>query len=321
LWLEELLIPLCFAFRVGLNKTTRNRMSDTLNTNQLATDSKQETRRRFLKRGLIGACVGGVASLGYAWRLEPHWIDIVHRKMPIKNLPKRLIGKTLIQISDLHIGPVVNDEYIIGAMKIVNELKPDILALTGDLVSYRSKKQYDQAAHVLSHLETAPIAQVAIMGNHEYGYGPGWNNMKVANGVQDVLEKAGFTVLRNRSADFSGFRIIGVDDFWGPNCQLEKSLDLFDPSIANLVLCHNPDAVDREGWNGYEGWVLSGHTHGGQCRLPGLTPPILPVKNKLYAAGQVAIPDGRTLYVNRGLGYLRRVRFCARPEITVFTLS
>jgi predicted MPP superfamily phosphohydrolase len=66
---------------------------------------------------------------------------------------------------------------------------------------------------------------------------------------------------------------------------------------------------------------LSGHTHGGQIKPPFLDPPIIPVRNKRYTAGKFDLGDGRFMYINRGLGYLRRVRFNARPEITVFTLK
>jgi uncharacterized protein len=90
---------------------------------------------------------------------------------------------------------------------------------------------------------------------------------------------------------------------------------------VNLVLCHNPDVADLPIWKGYQGWILSGHTHGGQCKPPFLPPPILPVRNRRYTAGEIDLNDGRRLYINRGLGYFRRVRFNVRPEITVFALT
>jgi predicted MPP superfamily phosphohydrolase len=86
------------------------------------------------------------------------------------------------------------------------------------------------------------------------------------------------------------------------------------------VLCHTPDALDALSWGDFQGWVLAGHTHGGQCKPPFLAPPLVPVRNPRYAAGEVALPDGRRLYINRGLGHLLQVRFNARPEITTFTL-
>jgi len=73
-------------------------------------------------------------------------------------------------------------------------------------------------------------------------------------------------------------------------------------------------------WSGVRAWVLAGHTHGGQVKPPFLPPPILPVRNKRYTAGEFAIAPGRTLYINRGLGYLTQVRLNVRPELTLFTL-
>ena len=75
-----------------------------------------------------------------------------------------------------------------------------------------------------------------------------------------------------------------------------------------MVLCHNPDALDLPIWEGVRGWVLAGHTHGGQCKPPFLPPPLLPVKNRRYTCGEFALSGGRRLYINRGLGHLIRVR-------------
>jgi predicted MPP superfamily phosphohydrolase len=79
--------------------------------------------------------------------------------------------------------------------------------------------------------------------------------------------------------------------------------------------------VDLDAWRGFEGWILAGPTHGGQCKPPFLPPPIVPVRNRRYTAGVFDLPGGRTLYVNRGVGHLFQVRFNVRPEVTVFTLQ
>ena len=88
-----------------------------------------------------------------------------------------------------------------------------------------------------------------------------------------------------------------------------------------VVLSHNPDVQDLPIWDGVRGWVLAGHTHGGQVRAPFLPPPVLPVKNRRYTAGVFEVGPGRTLYINRGLGFLVQVRFAVRPELTLFTLE
>jgi predicted MPP superfamily phosphohydrolase len=95
---------------------------------------------------------------------------------------------------------------------------------------------------------------------------------------------------------------------------------LLDPAKPTLMLSHNPDSVDQIGWTGMTGWILSGHTHGGQCRLPLIPPPITNLKNRRYVAGEYDLHDGRRLYVSRGVGYVTRLRFCVRPEVTLFRL-
>jgi predicted MPP superfamily phosphohydrolase len=282
------------------------------------------TRRRFL------ALSAGIAAVGgYTWRIEPHWIEVVRRNLPIAGLPKALMGRTLVQISDLHVGPVVDDDYIIGAVAQASSLGGDILVITGDFVTYHGPQNIDQVARVLEHVRPAVLATLAILGNHDYGRGylgwghngHGWNDGEVAESLARRINDAGIDLLRNSYRDVQGLQIAGLDELLGPNFRPEKALSGLDPKRAHLVLCHNPDAADLPVWGGYQGWILCGHTHGGQCNPPLLDPPVIPVRNKRYMAGEFDLGEGRRMYINRGLGYLRRVRFNARPEITVYTLT
>jgi len=135
------------------------------------------------------------------------------------------------------------------------------------------------------------------------------------------LENAGIEILKNNQTNVQGLNIIGFDDYWALNFEPEKVMNKYDPNKANLLLCHNPDVCDLAVWNGYKGWILSGHTHGGQCKPPFLKAPMLPVKNKKYSQGEIDLKDGRTLYINRAVGHLWQVRFNVRPEITIFELQ
>lgn len=277
------------------------------------------SRRRFLKRAALLSLGAAAATVGYTWRIEPHWIGLVHQALPIANLPDALIGKTLIQISDLHIGPVVDEAYITRAMQTVSQLQPDILAITGDFMTAAGTEQLDKVSRVLQHLKPGKIATLGILGNHDYG--ANWINEPAAEQLARRLIDSGINLLRNTKTVVSGLQIVGTDDLWGPNFAPRSALASLDANQAQLVLCHNPDAMDLPVWAGYKGWILSGHTHGGQCSAPFIGPPIIPVKNKRYTAGAFDLFDGRKLYINRGLGYLHRVRFDARPEITVFELQ
>jgi predicted MPP superfamily phosphohydrolase len=276
-------------------------------------------RRRFLKRALAGGACLCAGTGFYTWRVEPHWVEVVRRDLPIAGLPDPLRGRTLVQLSDLHVGPQVADDYLIGAFRRVAALEPDVLVLTGDFMTCWAGEQVEHTLRVLEHLRPARLATLGILGNHDYGMT--WKRPEVADRLAAGLAGLGIDVLRNEKRDVQGLTIAGIDDLWCPFFRPEKVMPTLDPRAANLVLVHNPDAADVPVWHGYRGWMLCGHTHGGQCRPPFLPPPVLPVKNRRYTAGEIDLYDGRRLYINRALGHLRSVRFNVRPEITAFTLQ
>ena len=304
------------------------------------------TRRQFLKYG--GAAVASAAGLGlYSWQIEPHWPELVRRSMPLEYLPHELEGSTLLQISDIHVGPRVSSSYLIRALASAHDLAPDFVAFTGDFVSYRSAHEYRELARVLKAFPRGRLATVAALGNHDYG--PNWRHVDIADHIVRVAEDAGAVVLRNEVRSIGGLQFAGLADLWSPEfgefgerdprtllspspdtgttrlpshrAGADAALSTLTPGLPTVVLAHNPDAQDLPIWDGVRGWVLAGHTHGGQVKPPFLPPLILPVRNKRYSSGEFAVGPGRTLYINRGLGHLLQVRFNARPELTLFTLT
>ena len=276
-------------------------------------------RRKFIKRTFWGTVGIGFLTGLYTWQIEPFWLEFVKRKMPIANLPDNLIGKRLMQISDIHIGNRFDYNYIIDSFKKAQKFNPDFVVYTGDYVSYENEKQFEQLDEVLKYTVKGKIGTVGILGNHDYG--ENWAEQNVADKISEQLTNAGIEVLKNDQVNISGLNIIGFDDYWALNFAPEKVMNNYDQNKANLLLCHNPDVCDLDVWNGYKGWILSGHTHGGQCKPPFLNAPILPVKNKRYSQGEIDLNDGRTLYINRAVGHLWQVRFNVRPEITIFELE
>lgn len=276
-------------------------------------------RRKFIKRTFWSLLTLGNIIGIYTWQVEPFWLEFVKRKMPIRNLPNHLVGKTLMQISDIHVGNRFDYNYIIKSLIKAQKFSPDFVAYTGDYVSYENEKQFSQLDEVLQHAVKGKIGTLGILGNHDYG--KNWAEKDVADQISNQLQEHGIDVLKNEQKEYEGLNFIGFDDYWGLNFDPKIVMDKYNSNKSNIVLCHNPDVCDLNVWNGYKGWILSGHTHGGQCKPPFLKAPMLPVKNKRYSSGEIDLNDGRMLYINRAIGHLWQVRFNVRPEITIFELE
>jgi len=300
------------------------------------------SRRRFLT---LGASALGIAAASgvYAWQIEPFWLELVRRPMPLADLPESLVGKTLLQVSDIHVGPRVSSDYLIRSLTAAQALEPDFVAFTGDFVSFRSAHEVTELARVLRSMPRGRLGTVASLGNHDYGRN--WRDISVADDVSRVATDAGMIMLRNDVRTIGGVQFAGLADFWSPEfgaghgdpptgallappspfaparTDAAAALRRLASGQPTVVLSHNPDAQDLPIWEGVHGWVLAGHTHGGQVRAPFLPPPVLPVKNKRYTSGAFDVGPGRTLYINRGLGFFIQVRFDVRPELTLFTLE
>lgn len=273
-------------------------------------------RRRFLAASAVAGV--GVATLGYTRFVEPEWLEITRRRMPVRNLPTSLSGATLAQLSDIHVSPRVHDHYVADVFSRVPPLAPDFVVYTGDFVSLHD----GMLAHAERVYASAPrgrLGTVGIFGNHDYGLN--WSQPELADRLQAILAACGIPILRNRAAIVAGLQFVGIDDLWAGRYDPTTAWRSADPEAATIALSHNPDSVDLLGWDRFHGWILSGHTHGGQCKPPFLPPPLLPVRNRRYTAGEFALRGERRLYINRGVGTTLPVRFNVRPEITLFTLE
>jgi predicted MPP superfamily phosphohydrolase len=275
------------------------------------------TRRRVLRASAAAVASGAAVGL-YTWLVEPHWLEIVRRPLPIRGLPDALRGRTLAQLSDIHVGPRVSDAYVTDTFTRVAMLAPDIVVYTGDFTSY-SSDVYAQAARIYRDAPRGRLATFGILGNHDYG--PNWAHPEVAAKLTAQLEATGIRVLRNEVAEVEGLQVAGMDELWAHRFDPVRTLAALDAGRPSIVLSHNPDTVDRSGWDRYHGWILSGHTHGGQCKPPFLPPPLLPVENRRYTSGVFELSADRMLYISRGIGHLLQVRINVRPEVTLFELQ
>jgi uncharacterized protein len=238
--------------------------------------------------------------------------------MPLRNLPDHLVGKQIVHLSDLHIGPVP-ERYTVAWLTAVAAMEPWMVVITGDFMSSKANERIPDVVRQLQHLKCDSIPTYAVLGNHDYGQH--WDNDAIAQELVDGISKLGVKVIRNEIWNVGGLQLVGLDDVWAAHCNVADLIPQVKPDRPTLTLLHNPDGLDHAGWTGYQGWVLSGHTHGGQCKPPFLNPPLLPIRNRRYASGHVDFGDGRQAYISRGLGYIKPVRFNARPEVIVWTLQ
>ncbi len=271
------------------------------------------SRRRWVLALFAAACGAGA----YARWIEPFFTETVRCPLPVTGLPEALRGARIVQLSDLHISHRVSEAYLRSACERIADWRPEIVVHTGDFLTLGPDTE-TRLARMFPRLPRGQWATLGVLGNHDYG--ERWREPHWAERVVRLGAESGIEILRNEIADVRGLQVVGLDDLWAGRCDPARTLRRLDRHAASIVLSHNPDSVDAGDWCGFRGWVLAGHTHGGQCKPPFLPAPLLPVKNRRYRAGRVALADGRTLYINRGLGYLHQVRFNVRPEITVFTL-
>ncbi|MGC2171213.1 MAG: metallophosphoesterase [Candidatus Sulfotelmatobacter sp.] len=276
------------------------------------------TRRQFL-RGAAAAATTAVAGDAILW--APNHPRIVRQDFFLPRWPERLNGFTIALLSDFHYDPYFSVHPLRAAIPMVNSLHPDLILLTGDFVSIPlagSKKKAALAADPCARLlrqMTAPHGLWAVMGNHDDGTD--------REHVTRALQAEDIHVLANESETIErdGARIwlAGVDDVLTGTADLPKALDGIPAGEAVILLAHEPDFADEASRFSVD-LQLSGHSHGGQVRLPLLPPLYLPTLAKKYFWGRYQVGP-LTLYTNPGLGTVGvPARLNCPPEITMLTL-
>ena len=264
------------------------------------------------------------ARVGYAYRVEPTWLEVNRFEMPIRGLPVPFHGFRVAHLTDFHCGDQIPDGYLESALSRAADERPDVIALTGDFV-HKGYKHVARAAKLFRHLR-APHGVFAVLGNHDFSVRNALGLRRhpgLHQAVADALAGEGITVLRNRAVRLGspdgGLIVAGVDDLWSRESDPHATLAEECPDTPRVVLAHNPQSVDS--LNGHRAdLVLSGHTHGGQVDWPGLGRVLLGQKAKRWAAGLYPHQSGH-VYVNKGVGFGWRFRFGVRPEVAVFTLT
>ena len=275
-------------------------------------------RRKFIK---LAATAGVGAVAADSTLIEPNRPQLVRKEIALRRWPSRLDGFTVALLSDFHYDPYFSVHPIRSAVEVVNGLQPDLIALTGDFVSVplfgaaaKGAADAEPCAQLLGKLR-APHGVWSVLGNHDVSC----NADRVTNSLQAV----GISMLSNQSVavekDGARFWLGGVDDVLFGSADLPGTLRGVPSEEAIVLMVHEPDYADYVADYPVD-LQLSGHTHGGQVRIPFMRPLYLPELAKKYVQGLFRIRE-LMLYTNAGIGTVEfPVRWNCPPEITFITV-
>ena len=258
---------------------------------------------------MSGSCPAGRPSF------DAGKFQIVHLPLSIPGLDDAFEGYRLVHISDIHLGQWITAERLEGVVDLVNGQNPDLVAITGDFVSYAFDEFADDLARSLGRLHPRD-GTVATLGNHDHRVGADNVRRFIRRGRVLELCNDVFTISRGDAM----LHIAGLDDIIANEHHLNQVLSKLPASGPAILMVHEPDFADASARTGRFCLQLSGHSHGGQIVIPGLGTPIRSYLFRKYPLGRYQAGD-MVQYTNRGLGTnLIWSRINCPPEITVFSL-
>lgn len=265
-------------------------------------------------RGPYAVFGGAIIALLYGILLERRWVQFSRRVVDLPGLGKALDGLRIVHLSDVHWDAYTNASRLHSLFDEINTLDPDLVVLTGDLVTHY-RRHIDPCTDALARLR-ARLGVFTVLGNHDH-----WASGRL---LIAALERRGIRVLVNEHVLIAeGLWLVGVDDPHLQFADLDQALDGIadDDTRPRVLLAHSPDIMGEA--VGRVNVVLTGHTHGGQVRFPVVGPLLRATRReagKHFVHGMKRA--GETLcFTNRGLGtVLIPIRFNCRPEVAVITL-
>ena len=284
------------------------------NSGNLGRDVFSKVVRKLLHTP-IGIGLLGISSLFYP-KKAAGWLEISPITLSLPRLDHQFDGLRLVQISDIHIGTWISRQQLAEAVDLTNDQQPDIVALTGDFVTFEPHRFADDLVKELSRLSPR-LASLAILGNHDH-----WTDARL---IRKILARSGIIDLSNRiytiERDNALLHIAGIDDYMNQKDRLDLVLAKLPDQGAAILLAHEPDYADISAKTGRFDLQLSGHAHGGQVNLPFIGPPFLPGFGRKYFSGLYQV-NGMQQYTTRGIGTAElQVRINCRPEISVISLT
>lgn len=304
------------------------------NGNRSAGGEDAITRSAFLSWAGIATSATLFGTLLYGFRNKYNY-QVVRQQLRFDHLPESFRGMKLVHISDIHSGSFLDKQAVLRGVRMINELKPDLILFTGDLVN-------DRASEMESHMDVfnqlkAPMGVYSTLGNHDYGDYVAWPSEGITQAenlqrLQGVHAALGWRLLMNEHVELrrgnDSIALIGIEN-WSAKARFPKHgrMDLAYPGVEKypfkILMSHDPSHWKAQVLPDYPAidLTLSGHTHGMQfgVEIPGLKwSPVQYMYKEwagLYELGQ------QKLYVNRGFGFIGYPgRVGILPEITLIEL-
>jgi uncharacterized protein len=270
---------------------------------------------RWRNGGVETYSLGQSSGIRQLKRLGMHWpIEVTEHRISLRNFPESFRGLRVVQLTDIHHGLYFPSAALNLAVELTNKLEPDIVALTGDFVT-RSRNYIEPMAEMLGGLR-AREGVFAVLGNHDFRVD--------ADHIAAALDRNGIDVLRNRHVTVrrrgQKLCLAGIDDFLY-RADLPRAMRGIPAGAPTVLLSHNPSIIEDAAESGVN-LVLSGHTHGGQVRLPLIGCVYGRSERKMrFKKGRDSL-GGTQIYVSRGLGtVVLPVRYGCPSEIPHFVLE
>ena len=275
--------------------------------------------RRALLRFRVGAAtlatgLGG-AMVGYVAGFEPDDLVLERRTVKLPNLPSAFDGFRIVLLTDLHLHPFTSANLIRRTVEISNSLKPDLVLLGGDYVCGFAEAAFELGS-ILERLD-AKHGLFGVLGNHDH--------LRGSRIVQEGLHRASIPVLTNEGLGLTigeaSIFLAGLDSVSAGKANPKAAFSGRKNERVILALVHEPDYIDRLRRLVPVDLQLSGHTHGGQIRIPGTGAIVLPSWGEVYVEGLYRVGASQ-VYTSRGIGMVHLpFRFNCPPEVTEITLA
>ena len=285
--------------------------------NNIVLEDENQEKKFNYKILIIVLIITAIICLLWARYISTIGLQVLEYPIKTTELGDSFDGFKIVQFSDLHYGSTVSIKELKKTVKKINNLKPDIIVFTGDLVEQDVKLSEKEIKDIITELNKleARIEILAVIGNHDYDHDY-WEQI-VPNLNWKVLDNTYEYVYNN---DSEKLVFVGFDDLTEGNPDYENAFSFLNEQtdkLYTILLMHEPDQIDEIRTYDFD-LALAGHSHLGQVRLPLIGAIYTPIGSKKYYDEHYKVDDA-DLYINGGIGTsLLKVRFFNKPSINLY---